>query len=100
MPDSNPYVVVGSPSYATPLVNLFGSQGQQQGQGQGGQQGQGQQPGQGGLSNPQNYAAFAQTLAKMFGVGPYATAGGGKGGMPGTDPYYGTSAPTQPGALY
>jgi hypothetical protein len=46
MNGSNPYVVVGSPNYAIPIVNFMqqGQQGQQQRQGQQGQQGQ-QQPG-------------------------------------------------------
>jgi len=62
--EGNPYQVVGSPSYAAPLVNFFGGQRPQQPQ-----PGQPQQ-GQPGQPNPQQQASMAARLAQLFGIRP------------------------------
>lgn len=63
----NPYVVVGSPNYAAPLLN-FGALSGQQNQQQNGQQGQQGQQKSGQQQNP--YQAFSAAIGN-FGRGLY-----------------------------
>lgn len=69
---SNPYQVVGSPSYSAPLVNLFNQQKQQQGQ-QSGQTGQPQANGQQSLA--QKLMALLQGQQGSMAPGTYEPNG-------------------------
>jgi hypothetical protein len=69
MADNNPYLTVGAPSYASPLVNLFGPQ-QGQGQPQPGQPQQGGQPPQQQGASQQYGQQLGAVLSKLFGLGP------------------------------
>lgn len=63
---SNPYLVVGSPNYATPVLNMFGGSSPTQGQ----QANQQNKPGQPtNTSQPNQQQNFYQLLMKLFGGG-------------------------------
>jgi len=70
---SNPYLVVGSPNYATPVLNLFGDKSPTQGQ----------QANQQNKAQPTQGIDYAAILKRIFGQQPgiMGGTGGGLGGL-------------------
>jgi hypothetical protein len=86
---TNPYVVVGSPNYATPVLNMFGSQSPTQGQ-QANQQNKPGQPTNTQLSPFQQLLKFLQSQqgATNGPVNSFGVAGGTGGSLTNTGGMY------------